>query len=241
MPAEEAKPLILPISLLGTPEEGFLLRAVIFANGILNFSQETSVAIRPGDLLIAADGGAQNCLALGLTPAVVIGDLDSLSPDQLENLQVKGARFVVHPRDKDQTDLELALRYAIEQGAREILLLGLLGGRLDQTLANLLLLARPDWNDIRLSTVEGPDTAHILRAGDTITLLGQVGDIVSLIPLSPKVSSVTTQGLRWPLRNAELSFGSTLGISNKIVATNPRIQIEAGELLVVHRRAGAPD
>jgi thiamine pyrophosphokinase len=172
---------------------------------------------------------------------VVIGDLDSLSPVLVDELETRGTRLVAYPRDKDQTDLELALRYAIDQGAGEILLLGLLGGRLDQTLANLLLLALPDWGDVRLVTVAGPDTAYFLRAGETLSLAGGIGDIVSLIPLSGTISGVTTHGLRWPLQGAELRFGSTLGISNEVVETPSRIQVEAGQLLVVHRKTSFPE
>jgi thiamine pyrophosphokinase len=217
------------------------LRAVIFANGDLDDPQAAMQAIRPGDLLIAADGGTHNCRALGLHPDTVIGDLDSLSPGLLEELESRGTHFVVHPRDKDQTDLELALHYAIDQGASEILLLGLLGGRLDQTLANLLLLALPDWGKVNLAAVSGPDTAHFLRPGEAINVTGRTGDIVSLIPLSPTVTGVTTQGLRWPLHDAELRFGSTLGISNEVVGTTVRIQSRTGQLLVVHRKTGFPE
>ena len=211
------------------------MRAVIFANGSLGDPSAARAAIQRDDLLIAANGGTQNSLSLHMRPAVIIGDLDSLSPDLLEELRAQGTHFAIHPRDKDQTDLELAVRYAIEQGVQEILFLGLLGGRLDQTLANLLLLALPDWGRIRFVVVSGPDTAHFLREGDHVLIEGQAGDLVSLLPLSPQVSGVTTLGLRWPLDAAELHFGSTRGISNEIIEHPVQIQIDGGYLLVVHR------
>lgn len=210
-------------------------RAAIFANGILN--------PRPGlkervseRRVICADGGARHALALGLVPEVVIGDLDSFPADRRQDLEARGTRFIVLPRDKDQTDLELALNYAITTGARDILLLGLVGGRLDQTLANLLLLTRPEWGAARLTIIDGPDTAYLLRHGETAVIHGQAGDTVSLIPLSATVVEVTTQGLRWPLRGAVLEFGSTLTISNELVERTARVWIGAGRLLVVHRR-----
>ncbi len=89
------------------------MRAVIFANGSLNLP----VALSPGDFIIAADGGAQHCLALGLIPAVVIGDLDSLTPADLEALEAQGAEIVQFPARKDFTDLELALKHARSSGA----------------------------------------------------------------------------------------------------------------------------
>jgi thiamine pyrophosphokinase len=216
------------------------LRAVIIANGTMSNPGEALAAIHPGDLLIAADGGAQHYRRLGLKPAVVVGDLDSLPPEQKEGLVAEGTELITYPRDKNQTDLELALHYAASRGAEEILLLGLLGGRLDQTLANLLLLSKTEWESMRLSIIEGPDKAHVLRQGEAISLSGQAGDIASLIPLSPTVSGVTTQGLRWPLSEANLQFGSTLGISNEMTGASARISLGSGLLLVIHRENGAP-
>jgi thiamine pyrophosphokinase len=210
---------------------------IIFANGVIGDPVSAREAIHPDDFLIAADGGAKNCQMLGLIPHVVIGDQDSLDSADLESLENGGTQFVLYPKDKDQTDLELALRFAVSTGASEILLIGLLGGRLDQTLANLLLLSLPDWGEARLAVQDGPDTAHFLRGGSTLDLKGQAGDIVSLIPLSPVASGVTTRGLRWPLQDAELSFGSTLGISNEMIEPGPQIKFDAGKLLIVHRKS----
>jgi thiamine pyrophosphokinase len=212
------------------------LRVVIFANGIIADPAAALNALRAGDFLLAADGGAQNCRSLGLVPNVVIGDLDSLSRADLQFLRDRGTELIEHPRDKDQTDLELALRYAVKLGAAEILLIGLLGGRLDQTLANLLLLSLPDWGNVQLATREGPDTAFFLRGGNSLSLEGQPGDIVSLIPLSPAVTGVSTTGLRWSLEDTLLEFGSTLGISNEMVATGAQVEIKEGKLLIVHRQ-----
>lgn len=212
------------------------MRVTIFANGIIDDPASARGAVLPDDFLIAADGGAKNSLMLGFSPHVVIGDQDSLGSADLEALEARGTRFVLYPRDKDQTDLELAVRFAVDYGAEEILLLGLLGGRLDQTLANLLLLSLPEWGDVKLAVQEGPDTAYFLKGGSSLDLQGRAGDTVSLIPLSPVASSVTTLGLRWALQDAELNFGSTLGISNEMVRSSAQILFEAGQMLIVHRK-----
>jgi thiamine pyrophosphokinase len=216
------------------------LRAVIFANGIIEESHGALADKRHDDLVIAADGGAHNSLQMGLNPNVVIGDLDSISEPVRETLRNNGATFIAFSRDKDQTDLELALEYARRTGAREILLLGLLGGRLDQTLANLLLLSRDEFSSLALTVVNGPDTAYLLSQGNTRRIQGEPGDIVSLIPLSQQVAGVTTGGLRWPLRAARLEFGSTLSVSNELTGTEATVQIEQGKLLLVHRKAEVP-
>ena len=101
--------------------------------------------LRPaaGDLVIAADGGANWCAAWGWQPDLVIGDMDSLDEAVAVRLQADGVAFVRHPVEKDETDLELALRAAVERGADEIVVAAALGGRIDHTLGNLALLALP--------------------------------------------------------------------------------------------------
>lgn len=211
------------------------MRAVIIANGEIKDDSRARTAIRPSDVLIAADGGTANSLKLGFTPSIVIGDLDSLSSTEKQVLEHNNTQLVIHPREKDQTDLELAIAYAIGEGAEEILLLGLLGGRLDQTLANLLLLAKDEWGTTGLTVLEGPDTAYLLRDEHVYDILGKPGDIVSLIPLSPVVKNVWTHELRWPLEGATLFFGSTLSISNEMTSKTASVQTTSGKLLVVHR------
>ena len=211
------------------------MRAVIFANGNFKKSSIPLQSFREDDLLIAADGGAQHLQELGLRPATVIGDMDSISPTLLNDLKTQGTQSIVYPRDKDQTDLELALTYAVQSGVQEVLLFGVLGGRLDQSLANLMLLTRDDWKDLSLVISNAPDIAYVMRDHGTISLQGNPGDIVSLIPLSALVTDVSTHGLRWPLKNAELTLGNTISVSNEILEKSARIEIGIGKLLLVHR------
>jgi len=217
------------------PGEGFYLRAVIAANGVLTDHQDISSLITPDDLVIAADGGASHLIASEIWPQVVVGDLDSLTGDLVAALADHGARFIEYPRDKDQTDLELALHYAVSQNVQEVLLIGLIGGRLDQTLSNLLVLTKPEWSSARLIVRNGPDTAYLMRDRDEIVLDGSPGDIVSLIPLSGIVSGINTVGLHWPLENASLELGTTLGISNELDSRHGRVSIRTGTMLLVHR------
>jgi thiamine pyrophosphokinase len=211
------------------------LRAVIFANGNFKKSSIPLPGLRKDDLLIAADGGAQHFQELGLRPAIVVGDMDSISPVLLKDLKTQGSQFIVYPQDKDQTDLELALTYAAQSGVKEVLFFGVLGGRLDQSLANLMLLTRDDWKDLSLVISNAPDIAYVMRDHGSISLRGNSGDIVSLIPLSAVVTEVSTHGLRWPLKNAELTLGNTISVSNEMLEKSARIEIGIGKLLLVHR------
>ena len=131
---------------MATKDKSTWERAIILANGPLPNPEAAQRYIRAGDWLICADGGTRHALTLGLIPDVVIGDLDSLEPQFKAELESQGVRFEVYPADKDQTDLELALELAVAAGVRQIDILAVQGGRLDQSLANLLLLTRPAWD-----------------------------------------------------------------------------------------------
>ncbi|MCB0156951.1 MAG: thiamine diphosphokinase [Caldilineaceae bacterium] len=208
------------------------MRAVVFVNGIVSDYAALRRWLQPDDYLICADGGSRHCVQLALRPDVVVGDMDSADPAVLATWQDAGTALERHPTGKNQTDLELALERAIRDGAEDILLLGALGGRLDQTLANLLILAQRAW-PARIRLAEGDQVAQILLDGEVMTLTGAVGDIVSVVPLSPEVTGITYVGLEYPLEGAALRLGSTRGISNVIAAHPATIAIDRGILLVV--------
>jgi thiamine pyrophosphokinase len=216
------------------PVEDFILRAVIFANGSITRPANISPQLEEDDLIIAADGGAHHCQELGIIPAVLIGDMDSVQPELITFLKTQGTQLIVYPRDKDQIDLELALNYAEQQGAQEVLLFGLLGGRLDLSMANLMLLARDEWQKMSIVVSDGHDTAYIMHDNESISLHGNPGDIVSLIPFTDHVSDVSTRGLRWPLVKSNLALGNTISISNEMLDRSASIEIGSGKLLLVH-------
>ncbi|MDH7486121.1 MAG: thiamine diphosphokinase [Anaerolineae bacterium] len=211
------------------------MRAIIIANGP-SPDYPRGWQRQEDDWIIAADGGTLTALRWGWLPDTVIGDLDSL-PDALrQRLEAVGCRFVTFPARKDWTDLELALQHAVKGGATEIVILGARGGRLDQELANLLLLSRPEWATALIRLLDGSEEACVIRR--ECTLSGQVGDTVSLIALTPQVTGITTRGLEWPLQEGTLTFGSTLGISNVLTEPLAQVRVREGVLLVVHSRQG---
>lgn len=208
------------------------MRAVVFVNGEVQDYTALARWLRPGDHLIGADGGTRHMLALGLMPDAVVGDLDSLEPETVAKLIVQGVDVERYPIAKDQTDLELAIERGLRAGASEILLLGALGGRLDQTLANLLILAQRNW-PVPLRLAEGSQLAQVLRTGETLMLHAAPGSTVSAIPLSAIVTGITYTGLEYPLQDATLSIGSTRGVSNVVASSPATITIDEGVLLVV--------
>lgn len=206
------------------------MNVLIVANGI--FSDE-EISIPPNTEIIAADGGARHCLARHIFPHVVIGDFDSLTAEETAILARSGTIFVRHPADKDETDLELALTYALESGATHITLFGLLGARWDMSFANIMLLASPRYEDLHFHLIDGQTEMFILRSEQTLELKGSPGDKLSVIPFSPKASGITYNGLTWPLVNATLHFGSPRGVSNSLAASKAQIQLKLGTLLVI--------
>lgn len=208
-------------------------RAIIFANGELPEPEAVQRLIQPGDLFIAADGGARHCRALGLTPHLVIGDFDSLDAGELGALEQAGAILRQHPRDKDETDLELALLEAAARGATFLIVLGAFGGRLDMTLANVQLLLHPKLAGVHVELRHGAETARLIRPPGGV-ISGAPGDTVSLLPLDGDVFGIVTHGLRYPLRDEALVAGPARGVSNALVEPQARITLAAGRLLVIH-------
>ena len=210
------------------------MRAVVFVNGDIADYVALARWLHKDDYLIAADGGARHMEILGLSPAVIVGDLDSIDPSLLLRMREEGADVEQHPAAKDATDLELAIARAVRDGATEILLLGAVGGRLDQTIANLLILAQKNWV-VPLTIAEGDQLARVLRGRQSVSLLGPTGGYVSAVALSEEVTGVTYRGLEYPLKNATLRLGSTRGVSNTMVSSPAQVSIESGILLVIQQ------
>lgn len=213
------------------------MRIVIFANGIIeNVNAEVSYWVRPDDLLVAADGGTHHVLAAGLIPMHIIGDMDSLQTEH-QDLVEQGAVLHTYPAQKDETDLELALLWAVEQNPQEIIVLGALGGRPDQEWANLLLLAHPALDGHNVVFANATWAIRLIRGNCTLNITGQPGDILSLIPLGGDAQGVTTQGLAYPLRNETLYFGKTRGVSNVFEETKAIITLKKGLLWCFHKHS----
>jgi thiamine pyrophosphokinase len=208
------------------------MRAIIFANGEISDLMRTARWLEPGDYLICADGGARHCQQFGLRPHALIGDMDSIPPELLSQWADGGVLVERHPPDKNETDLELAIEFAVQRGAKRILLLGALGGRLDHTMGNILLLARASLGT-PIFVADGAQLAQVLVGPARLVLDAPEGSTVSVIALSDQVTGITYRGLEYPLDHFTLPIGSTRGMSNVVSTPPATIQIEDGRLLVV--------
>lgn len=211
-----------------------MYRVIIFANGQLPDVRKARGLVSPDDYVICADGGTHHAFAVGAMPHIVIGDLDSIQ--DLDRQRIESAAIPVrqYSHDKDETDFELALRHALEQKPMSILVIGAAGGRLDQTIANLAALSDPALAALEVRADDGLEEFFFCRSQSQV--LGQSGDLVSLIPWGDAVEGVRTTGLRWPLHNKTLYPYKTRGVSNEMLGDVAEVNVASGLLLVIHRR-----
>jgi thiamine pyrophosphokinase len=209
-------------------------RAVVFANGHLVDAEAVRTVLQPDDLLVAADGGYQHMKRLGLKPSLLIGDLDSLPAGELDQLRTAGVELEIYPREKDATDLELALIQLAERGATEIRVVAALGGRLDQTLANLYLLELDELKGIDIRLDDGREEILIIRTRAAVS--GTPGDTLSLLSMESCAQGIVTSGLKYPLKGGTLCPSRSRGISNVMLEDEAVIELRKGALLCIHTR-----
>lgn len=208
------------------------MHVVIFAGGTVRPGQALTDAIGSADMCIAADSGAATALHYGCTPHIVVGDFDSLEGTLFEDLRKRGCEIRQAAVEKDETDTELAMQAAIDEGATRITLAGALGGaRFDHEMANILLLA--GFKDVPIRLVDGPSMCWIVRGPGNTAIDGKKGDLVSLLPLTGDASGVRTEGLYYPLNGETLAFGKPRGVSNVLTGTHATVSVEQGILLVI--------
>jgi thiamine pyrophosphokinase len=180
------------------------------------------------ELVIAADGGWHLAQTLDHPVDIVVGDLDSLDPDALpQHLIVER-----HPEDKDATDLELALTFAAKGNPARIVVVGGSGGRLDHELAVANLICSTRWRHVEeIDWVSGRGRAHVVRGFRR--LHGDVGATFTLLAVGGTATGVRTRGLKWELDSGILEPGSTLGVSNVLIAPVVEVRVDSGTALAV--------
>jgi len=212
-----------------------LQRTLIFANGELPDIDKARSLLKKDDYIICADGGTRHALSLQVRPDLIIGDLDSAEQGALRKFKEEDVNIELYPRDKNETDLELAIKRALEMNPEQIVIIAALGGRLDQTLANIALLTDPRLSTLDIRLDDGLE--EILVCRDQAEVHGRSGDIVSLLPWQGAVSETQTTNLKWALHKEILYSDKTRGISNEMTSSTASISIGSGVLIIVHRRA----
>ena len=212
------------------------IKIVIIANGLPPPEALCREVLTGSEFLIAADGGSKTALRYRLKPDCVIGDLDSLSPKDLAALQALKVPIFAYPADKDSSDLELALDFALERKPASLIILGAGGKRPDQWFANIMLLLKAHHRKVKAKLVEPGWEIFILPK--RCKLSGVPGARLSLLPLTEQVVGVTLEGLKYPLSQAVLTWGHSKGLSNEFVECNAKVSYRGGILLaILERRA----
>jgi thiamine pyrophosphokinase len=213
------------------------VKAVVIAHG--DVDPRDRAQLEGADLIVAADGGTLALERWGVAPHAVVGDLDSLGMERAVEYGERGVTVVPYSPEKDESDLELAIDYAIQAKADELVLLGILGGaRFDHELANTLLIAADEYRGRRMRAVRGDVTMRALHGGYQLELDGAAGDLVTLLAVRGDAEGVRTERLRYALAGETLSFGVARGLSNLVMSAGASVACDRGVLLVIETRAG---
>lgn len=205
-------------------------RAILLAGGEIAPASFVRSIVTDDDLLIAANGGSRQAVAAGLVPHLLVGDLDSITRAEAASWPARTVRWQ-HAPDKDWSDLELALHAALAAQAREAVVIGALGGRLDHLLVNIGLLHQAHHHELPMRFVSADAEAFMVT--DTVHCAWPLGRLVTVLALTPEVHGLVLEGLAWPVHGDTLQWGSSRGLSNVVASDPVRITVTGGRLLVV--------
>ena len=200
------------------------MHALIFTGGP---SPSFDSLLPEASLIIAADSGADSAEELGLKVDLIIGDFDSCSEGAIEKAK-EARRF---PRDKDVTDLELALAAAIEKDIFSVTIITSTRGRFDHTFGNIVVASSNRWRDLEIDLFVDDTYIKVIR--DKTKLRGNPSDPVTLFAMGGTAYGITSKGLKWELDGTDLTVGSGLGISNEFAAHEAEISIDEGTIISI--------
>ena len=206
------------------------MRTLIIANGNID-NNILHTILKPNDTIICCDGGSKYLFEEGIIPHYIIGDLDSSIPQIIQFFETKNVVFKKFNSKKDETDMELCIDFAISLGTNEIIILGAIGTRIDHTLTNINLLMKAEDANVKATIVDNNNEIQIII--NNITITGKKGDLVSLIPISTYVEGIDTTGLEYKIKNATMTIGKSLGVSNVMTSNLATVNIKSGYLLVI--------
>lgn len=206
------------------------MRAFVYVGGDIDPASITEHP-KSGDLVLAADSGWHNAVALGEHPTLLVGDFDSIGLSE----PPEGVELYRVPAEKDDTDTQLAVSLALARGADELVIIGGLSGRLDHTLSNLAILEELQLRHIRAVVTDGHNRVRFLRNDGT--LLARSGyPYFSLLAVDPVVKGVSIDGCKYPLKNAKLTRTHQFAVSNEITGNCALIEVRRGGVYLVESK-----
>lgn len=184
---------------------------------------------------VGVDRGVFNLLKREIKPKIAFGDFDSVSPEELIYIESQVEKLKQYQPVKNETDMELALNWAIEQNPEEIRLFGATGGRLDHLFANVQLLIDPilKGKQLKIYLIDRNNCMDVKGPGSYSILKKAAQKYISFVPVTLNVKDLTLEGFKYPLKNRHISIGSTLCISNELISEYGTFSFSEGILIVV--------
>lgn len=183
------------------------------------------------DYVICADGGLEKAKKYGIIPDAILGDFDSVNPSILKEYEDK-VPIEKFPSEKDYTDMELAVEFAISKGYKSIILAGAAGSRLDHTMGNIMLMERYYKEGVHITIIDNNNEMKVISDNTDLTIYYKEGYYISIIPLTNFIEGLNLEGFRYNLDNVKIERGSTLCISNQIRNIKGRITLRKGNAIV---------
>ncbi|WP_062513368.1 thiamine diphosphokinase [Halobacillus sp. KGW1] len=209
---------------------------VVVGGGPAAYIPDLKQTVQGDCLWIGADKGAEVLIEQGIKPDLAIGDFDSVSLEVLRRIQASAAETRIYPDEKDETDLELAVIEAQKRNPAHILLVGVTGGRLDHSQANIQLLYTLAERDVKATIVDKQNRVELVKAGEHTIEADEEYPYISFLPVTLDVSGLTLKGFYYPLTDAYVPYGSTLCISNRLLEDTGTFSFQAGILLVIRSK-----
>jgi thiamine pyrophosphokinase len=209
------------------------VQAAIFLNGALDPPELLRRIAGRADLVVAADGGARYALDAGVIPDLIVGDMDSLGEER--EIEERGVVLERHPAKKDKMDGHLAVLAVRDRGAKAVDLLCAAGGRFSALFAVPHILLAAERLGLRATMVASWGQAFVIEAGSR-SVAGNPQDSVSVFPFTGPATGVTLEGFGYPLEDARLEVGDTLGFHNELIGGKGRVHVVGGALLIIHER-----
>lgn len=211
------------------------MRAVVFGSAAIENYDFCTPYLEQGDVVICCDGGLEHAKALGIMPDYIVGDFDSVGEATFVEFQGQNIPIQQFPTHKDETDMQLGIRLALDLGANDVTIIGGIGNRFDHTLANAHLLLWLLKKGIQARLVDERNVVELMEK--EMVIEGSIGELVSTIPLSMEVKGLTLEGFLYPLTNYDLRLDDELiAVSNVLEKEKAKITAKEGYLFVIRAR-----
>lgn len=209
------------------------MKTLIISNGELgNLAYIQNIVKEQKPYIICVDGGLRHASTLGVCPQLIVGDFDSVNRIELKMYKQKNIEFIQLLPEKDETDTQIAIEEAIQRGATEIIMTGVIGTRFDHSYGNIMLLSYLNKKKVKGRIIHTNNIIRLLSVGKHKVVNEQM-KTVSLLPFGGDVTIKRITGFKYDVSNLTFVSHIPLGISNEIIKNDAEIDVESGELLML--------